>query len=67
LAGRPLETEQGVVLVSTRGVAWRVSASAGKELARAELAQPVATGAALVGDRWVVAGRDGTLLSFSPF
>jgi len=67
LAGLPLETAQGVVLVSTRGLAWRVAAASGKELARAELAQPAASGAVVVGNRWVVAGRDGAFLSLSPF
>lgn len=67
LAGKPLETPQGVVCVSTRGVAWRVNLSDGKEAARVELAQPAATGFVAAGDRWVAAGRDGALLSIAPF
>jgi outer membrane protein assembly factor BamB len=67
LAGAPLETAQGVVLISTRGQAWRVAGASGKELARAELSQPAASGAVVVGNRWVVAGRDGAFLSLAPF
>lgn len=67
LAGPPLETPQGVVLVSTRGIAWRVSASDGKQAARVELAQPAATGMVVMGNRWLVSGRDGSLLSLAPF
>jgi hypothetical protein len=66
LAGRPLETPQGVVLVSTRGIVWRVSADQGLEQARIDLGQPAASGAVVLGQLWVVAARDGTLLAIAP-
>jgi outer membrane protein assembly factor BamB len=61
LAGRPLATDAGYLLVAARGVIWRLDPATGRELAKAETGYPLATGAVPLGDGLLVGGHDGCL------
>ena len=65
LVGTPLADDNHYILTSSQGnqgVIWRIAADTGKEIAKVEIDQPLATGPVLFGSRLMVAGHDSTLL-----
>jgi outer membrane protein assembly factor BamB len=61
LAGAPLADGDRLLLASTRGVVWAVSAADGQETTKVDVGQPLGAGPILMGDQLVLTGHDGTL------
>lgn len=61
LAGPPLENAGAYLLAAAGGLVWRVDPATGKELARTEIRQPLATGPVPFGSDLLVGAPDGTL------
>lgn len=61
LAGPPLENAGAYWLASASGLVWRADPATGKELARTEIRQPLATGPVLFGADLLVGAPDGSL------
>lgn len=61
LAGPPLENAGAYLLAAASGLMWRVDPATGKELARTEIRQPLATGPVPFGSDLLVGAPDGTL------
>jgi len=63
LAGRPLVHEGDLLLASISGTVWRVSGADGKEIAKNEIGNPLATGPEFFGAQGLLllGGSDGTM------
>ena len=66
LAGVPLAAGQHYLLAAVGGVVWRVDAKTGKEIGRADVGQPLATGPVELGERLVVGAHDGAVFQIVP-
>ena len=64
LAGAPWYQDH-YLLAAASGVVWKADATSGKELAKVDLGQPLATGPVLWGDRLLIGGHDGSLYEIS--
>jgi outer membrane protein assembly factor BamB len=66
LAGAPLLVGDHYILAAAGGVVWRAAAASGKELAKVDTGQPLATGPVLLGERILLGGHDGSLHQLTP-
>lgn len=62
LVGRPLRVDGSLVLASLSGTVWMISAQDGKELAKADVGEPLGAGPVAFGTRLLLSAADGTLL-----
>jgi hypothetical protein len=62
LVGRPLRVNGNLVLASLSGTVWMISGQNGKELAKADVGEPLGAGPVAFGARLLLSAADGTLL-----
>lgn len=62
LVGRPLCVNGNLALASLSGTVWMISGQDGKELAKADVGEPLGAGPVAFGTRLLLSAADGTLL-----